>query len=464
MAISPNNRKRVLRAIRKDIFFFAKLIGFEPTWQQAQLLGAVQEGTMSGGPIRIACRSGQGPGKTTSTVVVALWRSLRKRNHKIILTAPTMRQCKDVFLAELELVLGRAPKLVRRWFNVTNTTFGVMGNKAKNWGLMAITATSSEAAQGQHRESMDVIAEEASGVRREIIEQFKGTLSNPGSMFLMIGNPNTRDCAFFDCFYGPTAHKWVHLAWNAEETPASAWFDPQRNEEIAEEFGRDSDIYRIRILGEFPRMDPECLMSDEDVDACMRPEMKLPMSRLNRTKTIGLDFARHGGDESVAFQRAGNAIVDWGVKHREEPNIIVDVALQMQARRHWRNHETVYVADACGIGEGVLFKLLEAERRVYEFKANRRATSRHYANIVTQAWFHLAKLVREHRCYLPLDRQLKQQLCSRKYTTDKKGRVILEDKDAYKKRTGLPSPDRADAIVMAFFDPAFASKVAFANS
>jgi hypothetical protein len=42
------------------------------------------------------------------------------------------------------------------------------------------------------------------------------------------------------------------------------------------------------------------------------------------------------------------------------------------------------------------------------------------------------------------------QVSARKYEYDSKGRVKLEAKDAMKKR-GLPSPDEADAVAMAFY-------------
>ena len=44
-----------------------------------------------------------------------------------------------------------------------------------------------------------------------------------------------------------------------------------------------------------------------------------------------------------------------------------------------------------------------------------------------------------------------QQLATRQYFTDLKGKLILEKKDDYIKR-GHDSPDRADAIVMCFWD------------
>ena len=47
------------RDCRNSILAFCRAMGFKPTWQQKQLLDAVQRGIK-----KIAVKSGQGPGKT----------------------------------------------------------------------------------------------------------------------------------------------------------------------------------------------------------------------------------------------------------------------------------------------------------------------------------------------------------------------------------------------------------------
>ena len=64
---------------------------------------------------------------------------------------------------------------------------------------------------------------------------------------------------------------------------------------------------------------------------------------------------------------------------------------------------------------------------------------------------YFARLVRAQTVYIPRDNRLIQQLATRQYFTDLKGKLILEKKDDYIKR-GHDSPDRADAIVMCFWD------------
>lgn len=442
------------RNVKNDIFKLAAACNFEPTRQQAELLQAVQDGRQA-----ITVRSGQGPGKSTSTGVVALWRLLQANKAKIILTAPTMKQCKDVWLAELRKTRERADPLIQNLFEITKTRVIVAGDH--DWGVELVTATRPENAQGYHDPNMTVIVEEASGVSREIMEQFEGTLSNPNSLLLLIGNPNTRDCYFFDTFY-VFGDRWYKMAWNAEETPASAWFDPARNERIAEQFGKESDVYRVRIKGEFPHTDPNCVLSAELYDSSapkgaagtkrMLDFARISVSGLDLKyqRQIGCDFARFGGDENVIVRRQGKSVVQWGFFPHTDPNEVVDIAFDWQYRSGWTDKQTQYVADAGGMGQGVMHNFYSAGKRLFEFHTQGSAfDSAKYGNRMTEAWFCL-KQAMEEGVYLPHDVLMQRQLTTRQYYMDRKGRIVLETKDDYMKRQG-ESPDRADALVMSFY-------------
>lgn len=444
--------RRLLAAyepVRRDIFKFCEAMGFKPTWQQRQLLELVQRRSK-----RIACKSGQGPGKTTVSVIIALWWVLGNYGTKVIVTAPTMRQCKDVWLAEARRLIVNADKWIQKVVKIQTTRIVIGGNK--DWGIQTMTATTDEAAQGFHEKNLKVICEEASGISRKLIQQFKGTLSNPNSAMLMIGNPNTRDCEFFDCFNRKRS-QWATLTFNAEETPASEWFDPQRNRDLEEEFDRDSDVYRIRVLGEFPHSDPNCVISSEQCESVSKKRDMLAMAKLSGVKQFGIDLARFGGDESVIYRRSGESIVQWKRFARVDPSIVIEKAIEWQASAGWEDHDCWYVPDAGGIGQGIMHRFYDMGRQVLEFHNGSSAIrSDRYANKVTEAWFNFAKKVKAGRCYIPSDNMLIQQLSGRQYYVNRKGQLVLESKEEYKKR-GNESPDRADGCVMAFYDDTVAA-------
>lgn len=441
-------RQRILaenyKAVRYNIFALCRAMNFKPTHQQNKLLELVQRREP-----RIACKSGQGPGKTTVSVVVGIWRALQRESSLVIVTAPTMRQCKDIWLAEARRLMKKADPWLQRFVKVQSTKIQIAGQR--DWGVMTMTATNEEAAQGFHEKNLSVIAEEASGIPRSLITQFKGTLSNPNALFLMIGNPNTRDCAFYDCF-NRQRHKWASITFNAEETPESEWFDPQRNADLEEEFGRESDVYKVRVLGEFPSSDPNCVLSSEDLEKITDRKLMLPMAALSRIKQFGIDLARFGSDESTVYRRSGESIVQWKRYAKIDPSIVIDEAFRWQLECGWKNDDCLYVPDAGGIGQGIMHKFYNAFKNIHEFhNGGCSSQPERYANKVTEAWFGVARKTRKQAMYLPNDQNLLQQLCSRQYFMNKKGQLVLESKEEYKKR-GHDSPDRADGCVMAMFD------------
>lgn len=459
-----NKMGRVIRQFQElhtklasDIFFLCDLLHFSPTFQQRELLQAVQDGHE-----RIAVKSGQGPGKTACSIVIGFWRALRSYRAQVIVTAPTIKQCRDVWLKEARLWVDRADPILSRFINVTKTKVELFNNS--DWGIITVTASREENAQGYHDDSLTVIAEEASGISPEIITTFKGTLSNADALFLMIGNPNSRDCEFFNCF-NRQRHEWKCITFNAEETGKRYAHTPfgqgimSRNEALAKEFGRDSNVYRVRVLGEFPHTDPNTVMSSEELEHCtgnadrMYKHVLTKRANGEKIKQFGLDFARFGGDENVFFRRQGNAIVDWGYFVHTEPKHLVERVFMLQKQAGWSDEETIYVPDANGMGEGMMIEFHERGKRVIEFKAQMTPSeSEKYDNIITEAWFNMRNLVRNKNCYIPNDNQLIQQLSGRQYFITNKGKIAIESKDDYKKRHENQSPDRADALVMAFYD------------
>lgn len=446
------NFESLYRRIRQDIFAFCEAINYTPSWQQRQLLQAVQDAVYKRGERRIAVKSGQGPGKSKASGVVAWWILLRNVDTLVVVTAPTLRQCKQVWLAELRRTVDNAPADLARFINVTKSNVR-MGSR-NNWGVDLLTATKDVNAQGYHEENLMFIVDEAAGVPRDLITQIKGTLKNPNALLLQIGNPNTRDSDFFDCFHLNRRY-WNTFTWNAEETPATRWFHPASNKQIEREFGRNSDVYRIRVLGEFPHQDPNCVMSTEDLEACGQNDMYAAALTFDASarpkKAFGMDFARYGGDESVLYRRSGLAVVEWDIQSHVEPLSVVEKAFRMQVEAGWRDQDCWYIPDAGGMGQGVMVNFHRAGKNVLEFHNGGKASRKEFADKVTEGWFGMGKIVRARLPYLPMDNRLFQQLATRQYFTNRKGQLVLETKDEYMKR-GHDSPDRADAAVLAYYD------------
>lgn len=72
-----------------------------------------------------------------------------------------------------------------------------------------------------------------------------------------------------------------------------------------------------------------------------------------------------------------------------------------------------------------------------------------FLNLRAELYWGLRERAAAGRLVLPQDDLLLRQLGELRYRYDSRGRLKLESKDELKKR-GVPSPDRADALALAF--------------
>ena len=95
-------------AMAADIYVLAKALNFEPNVHQKRLFNAAMRAKYGQASPFIAVRSGQGTGKTAGSCVLALWLLLRRYAAMGVLSAPTMKQCTDVWLTEMRRILAKA--------------------------------------------------------------------------------------------------------------------------------------------------------------------------------------------------------------------------------------------------------------------------------------------------------------------------------------------------------------------
>ena len=131
----------------------------------------------------------------------------------------------------------------------------VQTDKVKNIdnGNFAVARTarreSPEALQGFHASNLFFIIDEASGVPREIFEVAEGALTSENSFAIMTANPTRNEGYFYDAFH-KNAWQWTRFTFNAEK---SENVSPKAIEEYRRKYGIESDVYRVRVLGEFPK-------------------------------------------------------------------------------------------------------------------------------------------------------------------------------------------------------------------
>jgi hypothetical protein len=445
------------------VAFIQDILMAEPDdWQAAVLYDIAHH------PL-VSVRSGQGVGKTSLEAWVVIWFLCCRPNPKVVCTAPTRQQLHDVLWAEVAKWLeGSMVKNLLKW---TKTKIYMIGHEER-WFATARTATKPENMQGFHEDYMLFIVDEASGVADPIMEAIDGTLSGPENKLLMCGNPTRTSGYFYRSHHQNRADFRTHKVSSRDSKRTNR----KNIERLEKQYGRDSDVVRVRVDGEFPRAEPDTFIPLELAEAAaMREvyiradgELEIPDAE---PLEIGVDVARFGDDETVIVPRVGllvPLIKTYTKKDTmETAGWVINLAKELMLK-YGRPRCTVKIDDD-GVGGGVTDRIREVVREEGLFidvidchNGGKADDHDHYDNWGTEAWANVRDLLQAGEIQIPNDEDLIAQLSTRKYTVTSKGRVILESKKDMKKR-GLRSPDRADALVLAFaksgrvIDPAAAS-------
>ncbi|RKD20971.1 terminase B [Ammoniphilus oxalaticus] len=436
------------------VAFAADILQFYPdTWQRNVLNDLATDPFVS-------VRSGQGVGKTGLEAVAVIWYLCCRPNPKVICTAPTRQQLNDVLWAEIAKWLESS--MVKNFLKWTKTKVYMVGNEER-WFATARTATKPENMQGFHEDYMLFVVDEASGVADDIMEAILGTLSGHENKLLMCGNPTRTSGVFYDSHHRDRADYKTHKVSSYDSSRASK----ENIERLIRKYGEGSDVVRVRVYGEFPKAEPDAFIALELAETATETKV-VP---LGNTLHLGVDVARYGDDATVIAPRIGGRLFDLQDYTKqgttETTGHIIRTARDYHERYPFINDVVIKVDDD-GVGGGVtdqLEEIIQTERfpfsiRVVPIGNGRKAEdTEHYENRGTEIWASVRDWLTENlSLYLqgsegtvqfPDDDELISQLTSRKYRITSKGRIMLERKEDMKKR-GLDSPDRADAVALAF--------------
>ena len=164
---------------------------------------------------------------------------------------------------------------------------------------------------------------------------------------------------------------------------------------------------------------------------------------------VGVDVARFGADRTVIVVRRGATVVDMQVFHGFANTEVAD---EVQAVVHEQRPKQLNV-DATGVGSGVVDILNQEGHPVYGFHGAGAPVDEAdtCANLRAEGYWTLARRFRDHTIRIPRDAELTAELASLRFRYNSRGKVLMESKESIKRR-GLPSPDRADALMLAFLD------------
>jgi len=169
-------------------------------------------------------------------------------------------------------------------------------------------------------------------------------------------------------------------------------------------------------------------------------------------KWAGQDIAREGDDSSVFTAREGNKVIysdAWGKTDLMETTGLI----QLKIDKFEIEPERVNL-DAVALGAGVYDRLRELKVNVNAVIAGGvPKDTEHYVDTRAEMYDNLRKLFEAGTISIPDDPDLIAQLSGIRFkiASDKKLRII--SKEEMKRTYHLKSPDKADSLALAFYEP-----------
>lgn len=418
------------------VLFVREALQAQPSEQQEKALTAFAEPGA-----RVTIKSGHGTGKSTLMSWLILWALTCFKDVKCPVTAPTAHQLEDVLWTEIHKWGEKLPSLWRNELEVTSDTVRYKSCPSSFAVARTGRKENPEALQGFHAETLCFFIDEASGVDDIVFQVAQGALSTTGARVIMAANPTRTSGYFYNAFHKDRA-RWSRFTFSCLESPMVS---QDYVKEVAETYGEESDIYKVRVLGEFPSASDLQFIPTTLIDSAMRKH--LPKSAYDFAPVIlGVDVARSGGDRSVIFLRQGlYSDVVWQ-KRGVDLMTLSDIVAQMAAVKK----ADAIMVDGTGIGAGVVDRLRQMgySHLVSDVQFGGASALRNCLNKRSEMWWRLREWLKEGGA-LPDNQELRDDLTAPEYSYNTKGLVQLERKEDMKKR-GLASPDLADALAATF--------------
>lgn len=424
----------------KPVEFVEDIIEVEPTDQQKKVLIALEEDDF------VAVKSGHGVGKTAVESWAILWFMFTRPGCRVPCTAPTSNQLNNILWPEVKKWYNNSKLKPYELFEWQKTAFRINHLDYKDtWFAVPRSTNKPDNLQGFHEGEVLFVIDEASGIPPGIMEVIEGALTNKNAKLLMCGNPTQLSGMFFDAFHKDSGF-YKCLTFSCED---SSRVSEKYCTRIAEKYGKDSNVYRVRVKGEFPTQEEDTIIPISLLSKAVNTDIE----KSNNIIHIGCDPARYGDDETSFYIREGNKIIDYKSKKKNDTMWVAN-CLHNYYKKYKHKEKIRIKIDVTGIGAGVVDRMREKnleKAEIIEVANNQKPKSDKYYNAFTEMYYEFRDKLKSENVDLPDDEELIDQLAGRKYTFDNHGRFRAEPKDSFKKRTGR-SPDRADALLLCFYE------------
>lgn len=427
---------------------------------QAEILDAIPRAINENKPIIVP--SGNSQGKDWLSSSISLWFAYNYYPSKVIITAPTDRQVKEIMWAEIQSRWNNAQvplpgRLLTCKIDIEPEWF-VLGFTTKE------TGEKTGKAQGFHSRNICVIASEAQAIDDPIFEQLDSILNAEVNLFIMIGNPLRTSGKFARAIKNTTDNIVINLdcldspnyRYKSNVIPGMASYDwiEKKRKEWDPEGTNEHPLWRARVRGLLPKSSIDTIFSQELIDKGVKQQPKWTIRKI----TTSCDPARMGDDECVIMGGMSGKIIKKDIIAQSTADTVCSRVLQMT-----KETESNYIIiEADGLGGPIcdfVRKLKPSSITLHEVYMSGKAEDEdQFANKRAEIYFHAKKEVEEGREQIPEDEYLQQEIGEIKYFFNTRGRIQLESKDDVKERLGR-SPDRADAWVLNVYARKFSKPI-----
>ncbi len=432
-------------------------------------------------PIQITRSSGHGIGKGVMTAFLTDFLMSTRPNAIGTVTANTYGQLETKTWAAIQ----KWTKLcfTAHWFEMSGSLMYKDGFR-EQWFTAPISCAeeNAQAFAGQHNANSTsfYIIDEGSNVPDAIYNVADGGLTDGEPMIFVFGNPTRRHGKFYRINFGDERKRWLHKAIDSR---TCKFTNKELIKDWSDDWGEDSDRFRVQVKGLPPAASDLQYISTSLVGEAQR---RTPTVLRNDPLICGLDVSRGGADNCVfRFRRGQDAqsipAIRISGEDARNSTILENKALDLLRNgvpipeqkedsifgisEGYRGERRIPISmmfiDGTGVGGPICdhIKQLGFEKQVTEiqfgWEAPNTAGIEACANQRSWMWALLKKWLEKGSIDNSSD--LESDLTRPMYHYNAKNELVLESKEAMKKRCGTighsGSPDDGDALALTFARP-----------
>lgn len=410
-------------------------------------------------PFKCAVSSGHGIGKSALVSWIIWWGLSTFEDCKIIVTANTKGQLDTKTQPEVSKWFRLAVNA--EWFDVHVASISVKEPAHdRTWraDFNPWSEENSSAFAGAHNKGkrIIIIMDEASEIASIIsAEVGRGAMTDENTeiLWFKFGNPTLNSGDFYDCTHGDQRHRWKSYVIDSRTVEG---INKQEIAEWEQDYGEDSDFFRVRVRGLPPRAASGQYIDQERIgQAQSRAARSLPDDPL----VAGVDFAWGGSDDNVIRFRKGmdaRSIPSIKVKGKvtRDPAIMVGKLADVLNKTYNGDKVAMLFFDSAGIAAPVEARLRALGHKnimVVNFGADSPTPKAAYFRDFM--WMEMHDWLAEGA--IDKDPGLAADLAKPLLVSDKLNRLKLESKEVMHKRLikmGIDStsPDDGDALALTF--------------